>query len=165
MPRPKQGVTSKNFLRIDNYFVRAFRFDRLSGKGWFNDNNSYYKAKEKFQKLPNINWSDESAKKISLDKRRKALQKWIDEHVSNEKWQRCLLSLRQDKSRKKLDIRQLNLKADIYRTVKIISQKKKITMGEVIRQLAEPVLAKIYKSEFDVEFKISKRKIHKKLKK
>ncbi len=165
MPRPRKGVTLANLNNVEYYFSRALRNERMQRSGWFPDYDLFYEAKEEFRKLPRVDSSDKSQEKISMGKRQKALQKWVDKYIKKEKWQRCLLTLRQDKSRKKLGLRQLNLKADIYRTVKIISQKKGITMGEVIKKFAEPMLKKIYKSEIETELRISEIKMKKKFKK
>lgn len=157
MARPKQGVTSKNLLHVENYFSRAFQFDRLRGQGWFESEDAYYDAKEAYKKLPHFNWTTKDTRMI--DKRCMILQKWIDKHIANEKWQRCLLTLRQAKSRKKLKLRQLNLKSDVYLTVKILAKKKGITMSDVVKKLAEPALKKIYDAEFASEFKYPKHNI------
>lgn len=157
MARPKEGVTPKNLLHVENYFSRAFRFDRLRGQGWFKDEDTYYDAKEAYKSLPHFNWTTKDTKMI--DKRCKTLQKWIDQHVANDKWQRCLLTLRQAKSRKKLKLRQLNLKADVYLTVKILAEKKGITMGELVKRLAEPALKRIYGAEFEAEYKYPRNNI------
>lgn len=166
MARPKQGVTPKNLLHVENYFSRAFRFDRIRGQGWFESEDAYYDAKEAYKNLPHFNWTTKDTKMI--EKRCKTLQIWIDQHVANEKWQRCLLTLRQAKSRKKLKLRQLNLKFDVYLTVKTLAKKKGITMSDVVKKLAEPALQKIYDAEFAAEYKYpshtAKSSVNKKMK-
>jgi macrodomain Ter protein organizer (MatP/YcbG family) len=157
MARPKEGVTPKNFIHVQNYFSRAFRFDRLRGLGWFESGDNYYDAKEAYTKLQYPNWDKNDAK--SLDKRCQTLQKWIDTHIPNEKWQRCLLTIRQAKSRKKLKLRQLNLKYNVYLNVKILAEKKGVTMNALIEQLVEPVLNKIYRAEFEAELNPPKTKM------
>lgn len=163
MARPKQGVTPKNLLHVENYFSRAFRFDRLRGVGWFESDDAYYDAKETYKKLPYFNWTTKDSK--TIDKRCKTLQKWVDQHVADDKWQRCLLTLRQAKSRKKLKLRQLNLQSDVYLTVKILAKKKGITMGKLVKKLAEPALQKIYDAEFEAEYKYPRNKTKKVLSK
>lgn len=140
MARPKKGVTPANINKVDNYFLRAFKYDRLHRDSWFASHDALYEAKESYKKLPAISSKSSEAKKTTLANRCVALQQWIDTYIPNEKWQRCLLTLRQEKSRKKLKLRQLNLGADIYSKVKVLAEKKGITMGEAIQKLAKPAL-------------------------
>lgn len=156
MARPKKGVTPKNLLYVEDYFSRAFQADRLSGQGWFKSWNAYYDAKETYKKIPHYHWTAKDTKTVA--KRCAALQKWIDQYIPNSKWQRCLLTIRQAKSRKKLKLRQLNLRSDVYLTVKILADKKGITMGEIIKKLTEPALQKIYDKEFEAEYKMKRNK-------
>jgi hypothetical protein len=158
MPRPRIGVTLTNMNKVELYFARAFKHDRLRGRGWFNNHDIFFEAKENFQKLPSIDSKTPQTKKHSTQHRCDALQKWIDAYIPSEKWQRCLLTLRQDKSRRKLKLRQLNLQSDVYLIVKALAKKKEMTMGELIRTLAEPVLNKMYKQEFNKELTIKSKK-------
>jgi macrodomain Ter protein organizer (MatP/YcbG family) len=93
---------------------------------------------------------------LSIGKRiqQEALQIWIHTYVSPEKWQRCLLTLRQNKSRKKLKLRRLDLKMDVYLTVKTLAKKLGMSMGDTIFSLAKPKLDKIYQTELANELKL-----------
>ena len=105
-------------------------------------------AKDHFNQLPQIDWKNDSTKTASMIKRREALQQWIDKFIPSKKWQRCLLTLRQNKSRRKLKLKRLDLQLDVYLTVKTLAKKKGQSIGETIYYLAKPALDKIYKSEY-----------------
>ncbi len=150
MPRPRKGITSANFLQVDRYFTLALRDNRLfdkSTKGL----SILHQAKEAFNRLPNINWSSPDAKKTSIAKRQAALQEWVDNFIPPNKWQRCLLTLRQNKSRKKLKLRRVDLPLEVYLTVKALAQKQELSLAETIFKLAKPAFNRLYKKEFAKE--------------
>ncbi len=158
MPRPRQGVTLSNIHLVDRYFHNALKTNRLSSTLSVENLGMQFDAREAFQKLPVINWKNDATKKETILLRREALQQWIDQFVSPAQWQRCLLTLRQNKSRKKLKLRRLDLKMEVYLTVKALAKKMGLSIGETIHQLAKPKLDKFYKTEFSTEFKLPKRK-------
>jgi hypothetical protein len=158
MPRPRKGVTLSNIHHVDSYFHNALKSNRLSTSKSLESLNLIYDAKEAFLKLPVINWTNDTTKKESILKRKEELQTWIDKYISTEKWQRCLLTLRQNKSRKKLKLRRLDLKMDVYLTVKALAKKQGLSIGDTIYNLAKPKLDKMYKTEFANEFKLPKQK-------
>lgn len=155
MPRPRKGVTYANFLHVDRYFALALKDNRLfekTTKGL----KLLQEAREAFNKLPTINWSTAENKKISLVIRQAALQKWIDQFIPPAKWQRCLLTLRQNKSRKKHKLKRLDLPLEVYLTVKALSQKKNLSLAETIYQIAKPAFEKIAKKEFATSIRLVK---------
>jgi hypothetical protein len=157
MPRPRKGITLSNIHLVDSYFHNALKNNRLSSSKSLESLNRTYDAKEAFMALPAINWKTETIKKETILKRQAALQVWIDEYITPEKWQRCLLTLRQNKSRKKLKLRRLDLKMDVYLTVKTLAKKLGMNIGDTIYHLAKPKLDKIYKNELAHEMKLPKR--------
>ncbi len=74
------------------------------------------------------------------------MQEWIDKYVSAIKWQRCLMTLRQKRSRKKHDLRKVELPIDVYLTVKNLAENMNCAMWEAINNVAEQALKKIYYS-------------------
>jgi hypothetical protein len=158
MPRPRKGVTFSNIHHVDSYFHNALKSNRLSTTKSVESLSLMYDAKEAFLNLPAINWTNDSTKKESVLKRKDGLQAWIDKYILPEKWQRCLLTLRQNKSRKKLKLRRLDLKMDVYLTVKALAKKQGLSIGDAIYNLAKPKLDKMYKAEFANEFKLPKKK-------
>ena len=159
MPRPRKGVTLENLHHVDRYFSQSLKNNRLFINNSAAKSNLHYDALDAFKKLPAIDWKNDDLKQSTLSKRCIALQEWIDQYVSPTKWQRCLLTLRQNKSRKKLKLRRLDLQLDVYLTIKALAKKQKISLGEVIYKLAKPALDKIYKSELAYE----QGTVHKKL--
>lgn len=157
MPRPRKGVTLDNLHNVDRYFFQALKGNKLFLNKNTQNFNLHYEAKEAFSKLPAIDWKNDATKKASMLTRQQALQAWIDQYITPEKWQRCLLTLRQNKSRKKLKLRRLDLQADVYLTLKALAKKKKLSLGETIYQLAKPALNKLYKKEL-IEEQASPRK-------
>lgn len=147
MPRPRQGVTSANILNVDSYFSRALKDNRLFTRQPTQNFDLIFQAKEAFFKLPPIDWKNETTKKKSITLRIAALQQWIDQYVDPKKWQRCLLTLRQNKSRKKLKLRRLDLQMNVYLTVKILAKSFGLSLNDTIDKLAKPALNKIYKNQ------------------
>ena len=142
MPRPRKGVTLANMYHVDDYFYRALKDNRLyeeNDDSWELHDN----ANRTFKKIPPIDYKNEKTKKASKEERRVALQKWIDKHVSPEKWQRCLMTLRQRKSRKKLNLQRVDLPMEVYLVVKRLADKKGATLAEAIYSVAKPALDKI----------------------
>jgi hypothetical protein len=149
--RPRKGVTLQNLHQVDRYYYQALKDNRLFKETSVEATRELFRAKEAFQKLPSINWKTAATKKTSMSIRQAALQNWVDKYVPKEKWQRCLLTLRQHKSRKKLKLKRLDLQLDVYLTVKALANKLKLSLGEVIYKLAKPKLDQIYKKEWRKE--------------
>ena len=147
MARPRKGVTKANLLQVDRYFSLALKQNRLFNLSSSKNLEIFYYAKEAYNKLPSIDWKNDITKKNSIDNRIAALQIWVDEYVPAEKWQRCLLTLLQNKSRKKLKLRRLDLQLDIYLIVKALARKQKMSLGATIYKLAKPAFNKICKAE------------------
>ena len=154
MPRPRNGVTLGNIHLVDRYFHNAIKNNRLATSQSTESLGRVFDAKEAFLKLPVINWKNETTKKDTILQRKEALQQWIDEFVTPTQWQRCLLTLRQNKSRKKLKLRRLDLKMEVYLTVKALAKKLGLSIGDTIQHLAKPKLDKLYKTEFASELKL-----------
>lgn len=149
MARPRRGVTLQNLHQVDRYFYQALKDNRLFKEASVETTRKVFRAKEAFQKLPGVNWKNETVKKTTMRLRQAALQAWIDTYVPKEKWQRCLLTLRQHKSKKKLKLKRLDLQLEVYLTVKALAKKLELSLGEVIYKLAKPKLDRIYKMEFE----------------
>lgn len=158
MARPRRGVTLQNLHQVDRYFYQALQDNRLFKENSVETTRKVFRAKGAFRKLPSINWKNETVKKNTMRIRQIALQDWIDTYVPKEKWQRCLLTLRQHKSRKKLQLKRLDLQLDVYLTVKALAKKLGLSLGEVIFKLAKPKLDKIYRVEFEGELGVKKKK-------
>ncbi len=158
MPRPRKGVTFANLHLVDSYFQNAIKLNRLSTNKSIEHLGFMYDAKEAFKALPIINWKDSTSKKDSLLQRKEALQAWIDKYITPDKWQRCLLTLRQNKSRKKLKLRRLDIKIDVYLAIKALAKKQGLSMGETIYNLAKPKLDKLYKMELAKELQPARKK-------
>jgi len=158
MTRPRRGVTLQNLHQVDRYFYQALKDNRLFKETSVEATRKVFRAKEAFQKLPGVNWKNETVKKNTMRIRQVALQAWIDTYVPKEKWQRCLLTLRQHKSRKKLQLKRLDLQLDVYLTVKALAKKLELSLGEVIYKLAKPKLDRIYKVAFIEELETRRKK-------
>lgn len=140
MPRPSKGVTLANMIYVQNYFRRALKENRLyqeDDNGW----HLNYKANQAFEEMVRINCN----KKISREEEVVFLQGWIDQYVSAKKWQRCLMTLRQKRSRKKHDLRKVELPIDVYLTVKNLAEKMNCAMWEAIDNVAQQALKKVYR--------------------
>jgi hypothetical protein len=155
MPRPRRGVTLSNLLQVDRYFALALKENRLFTNKTLSL-NALHEAKEAFSKLPAIQWKTETSKKNSMVHRQVALQAWIDQFVDSIKWQRCLLTLRQKKSRKKRKLRRLDLPLEIYLIVKALALKQDLTLAEAIYKLAKPAFEKLSKTEYKKELGLAK---------
>lgn len=148
MARPHRGVTLENMYYVDSYFYRALKDRRLFETEESDENWGFYdNANEAFNTLPSINRKNEETKKATTEERRIALQEWVDKYISSKKWQRCLMTLRQDKSRKKLKLKSLDLTLDVYLVVKNLAEKMGMTIGEAIYDIAKPALDKLYADE------------------
>lgn len=158
MPRPRLGITLQNLHQVDRYFYQSLKDNRLYKATSVESTRHLFQAKEAYQKLPNINWKNEAAKMKSIHERQLALQAWVDKYVPPEKWQRCLLTLRQSKSRKKLKLKRLDLQLDVYLTLKTLAQKMRLSLGETIYKLAKPQLDKLYKTEMTKKLKLKTKK-------
>lgn len=158
MPRPRKGVTAANLLQVDRYFLLALKDNRLFTEKSPMRLSLVQEAKDAYNKLPPLDWKTESTRKHSLVKRQLALQEWIDKFIPPKKWQRCLLTLRQNKSRKKHKLRRLDLPLDTYLIIKALAQKQQLTLSATIYNLAKPVFNKLFKSEYEKELGISKMK-------
>lgn len=145
MARPSNGVTLVNMYFIDRYFSRALKDNRLhedyGDDGW----KMYHDAKEAFKSIPDIDYKNESTTK---EARRIALQNWINNHVPSKRWQRCLMTQRQHRSRKKLKLRKLDLPEEVYDVIRSLAEKMGVTMGDAIYSIARPALDKIYADEY-----------------
>lgn len=157
MARPRKGVTLSNLLSVDRYFSLALKDNRLFPAKAAKNIDLLYQAKEAYQKLPAIDWKSDSQKKMTMLTRQSALQAWVDEHVTPAKWQRCLLTLRQNKSRKKLKLRRLDLPLEVYLTVKALALKQEKSLSETIYHLAKPAFEKLSKKEYESELGLSKK--------
>jgi len=147
MPRPRQGVTQANLLNVDRYFYYMLRDNRLFTDSSIPGLSLQYDAKEAFKALPPINWKNESERQLSMAERREALQNWIDKYVPAKKWQRCLLTLRQHKYRKKQQLKRLDISLETHLTIKLLAEKQHLSINEVIHKLAKSALQKICKNE------------------
>lgn len=145
MPRPRKGVTAKNLHEVDRYFSRLLKENRSLSNSTSKNFNLQHEAKRAYDKLPALEWHTENSKSKSMQIRIPALQNWIDKYVTAVKWQRCLLTLRQNKSRKKLKLKRLDLQLDVYLNLKLLAKKQGRTIGETIHELVKPALKKAYR--------------------
>jgi hypothetical protein len=146
MSRPRKGVTLENMYYVEEYFYRALKDDRL----YEDDEDSWNlqdSANRAFKRLPSIDYKNEKTRKASGEERRIALQKWIDKYISSERWQRCLMTLRQNKSRKKLKHVRVDLPLEVFTAVKLLAREKKVTLSEAIYSAIKPALDDIYANE------------------
>lgn len=150
MPRPRKGVTLENLYPVDSYFYRALKDNRLfeeNDVGWELNN----KAGTAFKKLPTIDRSNHKTKQATTEQRRVALQKWVDKYIPPDKWQRCLMTLRQNKSRKKLKLRNIHVTQEVYFGVQTLAERTGLTMGEVIYKVTQAALDKLHAEEIASE--------------
>src|SRR5437016_1964016 len=123
MPRFRVGVTRKNLFNVSAYFKRAIHDERLFEKTSSMENvRNINQAIEAFKALPEIEWNSVT-KEVSLEEFRQALQCRVDEYVPPDKWQRCLMTLRQQHARKKHYLRHLDIPQNILSTVSILAEK------------------------------------------
>ncbi len=141
MPRTKIGVTLNNLLLVRQYFERAIKDNRL----WTLE--SYHpdfilKAIKEFNLSAHL-FVVNGLEMREAEKARLVLQQWIDHYVEPNKWQRCLKTLRQRKSRKRLGLHHVDLNHKIYGCVKELAEKYNISLTQVIYKLAKAELHRL----------------------
>lgn len=147
MARPRMGITLENMYPVESYFYGALKDNRLFDIEREDSWNLQNDANEAFKKLPPIDRTNDETREETTQKRRVALQEWVDQYVPPDKWQRCLMTLRQNKSRKKLQLKRVDLTLETYLLVKHLAEKMNLTIGETIYQVAKPVLDTLYAAE------------------
>lgn len=151
MARPRKGVTLDNMRGVLQYFNNSLKRGNLycKDKNGNIENSGYrdlIKATDAFDEM-----RTQVYKQKEREKDRQLLQEWIDAYVLPEQWQRCLMTLRQKKSIKKLRLQVLNLPEDVYFSIKMLSRHKELTMSETIRYIIEPHIKKMYASSENLD--------------
>ncbi len=132
MPKPRIGVTAENWLEVFVYFKRAINEDRLFEQY----SKEYTRVVEAEQALLAIM----DIKGDRKNKCRHAMQIWVDEYVPPKKWERCLKTLRQKKSIKKLTLVRLDLPYNIFSQLKALAKTLNLNLKETVSQLTETEL-------------------------
>ncbi len=141
MPRIKIGVTVNNIFLVREYFERAIKDNRLWTLELYHS-DFIIKATEEFQMFAHL-FVEVNSLPIDIEKARLTLQQWIDQYVHPNKWQRCLKTLRQRKSRKRLGLHHVDLNHKIYSCVKELAEKHNTSLTQVIYKLAKAELVRL----------------------
>ena len=131
----KEGVTEARVWEIYHYFRRALKAGRLLGEP------EHYHLVEEAEKLLVTAMTKDSGENCQL------VQAWVDKYVTLKQWQRCIRTLHQRKSRKKLALVTLNLPVDIYFKLKVLSKEFKLGLKDTINQLANAELNRLTDKE------------------
>lgn len=152
MPRPKKGVTLDNMFLVYQYFSRAIEDNRLWNEEEGTD--EIVQATNAFSSLPikEAIQTEETVEK--MDAIRQVLQLWVDKYVPPKKWHRCLKTLRQRKSRKRLRLHHLDLNQEAYRCIKELAGRFDLSLADTIHKMAKGELNRIQENEGE-EQKIS----------
>jgi macrodomain Ter protein organizer (MatP/YcbG family) len=143
MSRKRIGVTETNFNEVDIYFHNMFKSNRAVGDKSLAALYKLQEAKENYYNLPKIVWSNKKASIASIEKRRKSLNVWINDYIAPYIWERCLKTLRQNRSRKKLKLKKIDLPYQVYSKLKLLSQNQKIPIVKIIEKNADSAIRKM----------------------
>jgi macrodomain Ter protein organizer (MatP/YcbG family) len=147
MSRKRVGVTLDNIHDIDIYFKNLFKSNRVIESHKLEDLNKQFEAKESFLNLPEINWKNKIATLKTIQVRAKALEEWVKQYIPKSRWERCLKPIRQNKSRRKLRLKRIDLPNAVYQKLKTLSTIKKSSINGLIDNLASAALQRIGKNK------------------
>lgn len=149
MPRAKIGVTPNNFFLVRQYFDRAIKDNRLWDLEPTSNDKSIIAIHE-FNILLAKELTESHATSDEIEEARKALQLWIDKYIPAGKWQRCLKTLRQRKSRKRLRLHHLDLNHRVYSAIKELAERFNLSLSKVIYKLAKAELTRLQENQENV---------------
>lgn len=133
MSRVRVEISNSNAMDVYQYFANALHEKRI------------FKEKpeilaEAQQAFLQITSTHEINNNRQLEIFKSSLQEWVDTYVPQNKWQRCLATLRQIRSNHRHEVKSVKLAKETYTLVKTYAELLQISLPQAIHKAIESLL-------------------------
>lgn len=150
MARPKRALTPEKVEEAHRYFERILnRADRYNGGGALRQKEgatpweTYKKAKDTLESLQsNVRYRYNSAENKSVartdDEQQadcEAFRKWLDEYITDDAWNTCLINLRQRRFKRSHRVVTLKISIDTWVGLKNWAKDQSLTVDAAVAEL------------------------------